>query len=223
MRTKAKEKYRNAAGDIIPSVTTGLGILNKPALVRWANRLGLDGIDLDKHMDVLAGIGTLTHYLIMCRLNDEIPELSEYTPEQVGMANDCFKKYLDWESKNPVMPVMVEQRLVSERYQYGGTPDLYAVCNKELILVDFKTNAKGIFPEMVYQVSAYRQLLSEVGYKVSRAIILRLGRTDPEGVEEKILTNYEMDVGFEIFIRTIEIYKLIRTGKADTAGGRSNL
>jgi len=213
VRVKAKPKYRNAAGDIIPGVTTALGIINKPALVRWANRLGLEGIEVDRYKDELADIGTLTHYLIMCRLREEIPDISEFTPEQSVMADVCFKKYIDWESKNPVTPVLVEERLVSERYQYGGAFDLYAICNKELMLVDFKTNAKGIFPEMIYQVSAYRQLLTEAGYGVHKVAILRLGRTDPEGAEERILTGYEMDVGFEIFIRALEIYKLTTTGR----------
>lgn len=213
MRVKAKPKFRNAAGDFIPSVTTALGIINKPALIRWANRLGLEGIEMDKYKDELADVGILTHYLIVCRLREEVPDISEFTPEQEALAVPCFRKYLDWESKNPVIPVMVEERLVSERYQYGGTPDLYAICNKELVLVDFKTNAKGIYPEMVYQVSAYRQLFVEAGLGVSRATILRLGRTDPEGAEERILTDYEMNVGFEIFIRALEIYKLTTTGR----------
>lgn len=212
MRTKAKEHYRNAAGILLPGVTTALYILAKPALLRWANRLGLQGIDMDRYMDVLADIGTLTHYFIVCRLAEEIPEVSEYSPEQVKMAEDCFKKYLDWEGRNPVKPILVEERLVSERYQYGGRLDLYAVCGKDLVLADFKTNAKGIFPEMVYQVAAYRQLLTEAGYKVSKAVILRLGRTDPEGVEEKILTEAEMDIGFQVFIRCLEIYKLTTKG-----------
>lgn len=212
MRVKAKEKYRNEAGAVVPSVTTALNILNKPALVKWANRLGLEGIDLDRYRDELADVGTLTHYFIMCKLGDEVPDVSEYTPEQVDLAEACYKKYIDWERRNPVVPILVEESFVSEQYQYGGRPDLYAVCGKDLVLVDFKTNARGIFPEMIYQVSAYRQLLREIGYKVSRVVILRLGRTDPEGAEEKILSEAELDVGFEIFIRSLEIYKLSKTG-----------
>lgn len=212
MRVKAKERYRNSAGEVVPSVTTALSELNKPAFVKWANRLGLDGIDVDKYVDVLADIGTLTHYFIVCRLTDELPEVDEFTPEQVALAEGCYKKYLEWEQKNPVTPVYVETELVSEKYQYGGRPDLYAVCNGRLMLVDFKTNAKGIFPEMIYQVSAYRQLFLEKGYGVDIATILRLGRSSQEGADEKILTPYELDTGFEIFIRCLDIYRLKRGG-----------
>ncbi len=210
VKIKAKERYRNTAGVIIPSVTTVLNELNKPALISWANRIGLDGIDMNKYKDELADVGTLTHYFIICRLKDEVPDISEYTPEQVQLAEDCFKQYIEWESKNPVMCVLAEEPLISERYQYGGRLDLCAVCNKELMLADFKTNAKGIFPEMIYQVSAYRQLLLEAGYNVKRTIILRLGRGGQEGADEKILTPYELDNGFQIFLRCLDIYRLKR-------------
>jgi len=213
-RSRAKEYYRNAAGQIIPSTTTVLGaVLAKPALVKWANRLGLQGVDSDKYKDELADIGILTHYFIMCRLSDEVPDVSNFTPAQVEQAQACYLKYIDWEEKNPVRPLMVEERLVSEKYQYGGQPDLYALSNGKFILVDFKTNAKGIFDEMVFQVAAYEGLLIEHGFKVNEATMLRIGRSDPEGFEEKILTRSELDLGFEIFLRCLDIYQLKR-GKA---------
>jgi len=214
MRIKAKEYYKNAAGERVPSVTTALSELSKPALVRWANKLGLQGIDSDKYKNELADIGTLTHYFIVCRLQEIVPDVSEYTPEQVELAQGCFKQYTDWEAKNPIMCVFSEVPFISEKYQYGGTPDLYAVCNKELMLVDFKTSASGIFPEMVYQVAAYRQLLADAGYRTSKAIILRLGRGSNEGADEKIISTQELDNGFEIFTRCLDIYKLKRGEKA---------
>jgi len=214
MRVQAKAKYRNAAGVVIPSVTTALNILNKPALVKWANKLGLEGIDSSRYRDALADIGTLTHYLIMCRLNEELPDTSDYTPEQVELAEGCYKKYVDWELRNPVKPILVEEQLVSEKYQYGGTPDLYALSNRVLMLADFKTNAKGIFAEMIYQVAAYRHLLQEAGYTVSKTCILRLGRSTSEGAEERILSEGEMEVGFQIFLRCLEIHQLTTNGMA---------
>jgi hypothetical protein len=208
MRIKAKGKYHDKDGIQIPSVTTALGELAKPALIKWANRIGLEGIELGKYKDHLADIGTLTHYLIICSLKEEEPYLDEYTPEQVRMAEACFEKFNDWFKINPVRPIIAEEPLVSEQYKYGGTIDLYALCRKDLLLVDFKTNAIGVFPEMIYQVSAYRQLLREKGYLVSRAIILRLGRGTTEGAEERTLTAEEMDNGFEIFKHTLAIHKL---------------
>jgi hypothetical protein len=208
VRSRAKEHYKNNDGEIIPSVTTALGELNKPALVRWANRLGLQGINSDKYKDDLADIGTLAHYLIMCRLHEEIPEIDDYSPVQLAKAEKCYQKFVDWEHHNPIRPILAETRLVSERYQFGGTPDLYALCDKDLLLGDFKTNSKGIFPEMIYQVAAYRELLREHGYRVSKVSILRIGRDDPEGMDEHICTEEELNCGFEIFVRCLDIYRL---------------
>lgn len=211
MRIKAKEKYFDQDGIQIPSVTTALGVLAKPALIKWANRIGLEGIELDKYKDELADIGTLTHYLIMCNLKDEEPYLDEYTQEQINMAKDCYKKFEAWFKINPVKSIIAEEPLVSEEYKYGGTLDLYALCRGELLLVDFKTNAIGVFPEMIYQVAAYRNLLKEKGYLIHRAIILRLGRGTTEGAEERTLTREELDKGFEIFKHTLIIHQLRST------------
>ncbi len=212
MRVKAKPRYKNAAGDLIPGTTTPLAILAKPALVNWANRLGLQGIDSTKYKDALADIGTLAHYLVMCRLTDELPEVDEFTPEQVKSAQVCYQKYTDWESRNPITPILTETPLVSEVYQYGGQVDLYGVSNDMYLLVDFKTG-KGLFPESTYQVAAYRQLLIENGFPVDKVVILRIGRNELEGVEEKIVSTYELDIGFQVFSRCLELHNLITKGR----------
>ena len=41
---RAHQRYKIEDGTIVPGVTTVVGILNKPALVPWANKLGLEGI-----------------------------------------------------------------------------------------------------------------------------------------------------------------------------------
>ena len=124
------------------------------------------------------------------------------------LAEACYKKYVNWEEKNPIKPIIVESGFVSEKYQFGGQIDLYALTNRGFLLGDFKTNSKAIYPEMVYQVAAYEYLLKEQGFNVTDVIILRIGRDDPEGFEEKILTRAELDNGFEIFLRCLDIYNL---------------
>ena len=38
-RSKTHQRYYDKAGTMLPGVTTILGVLNKPALVPWANKL----------------------------------------------------------------------------------------------------------------------------------------------------------------------------------------
>ncbi len=208
-KVMAKKKYVNATGETVPSVTTALAIIDKPALVGWANKMGLNGIDTNKYKNELADVGTLAHYFIMCRLSEELPDFSENSPKQVDAAMKCYAKFTDWETRNPLKPILTEHEMVSEQYQYGGCIDLYCLSSGQLMLCDFKTGS-GIFPEMIYQVAAYRQLLRESGFIVSKVIILRIGRDDSEGAEEKILSSSQLDVGFEIFIHALAIHKLTK-------------
>jgi len=50
-RSRAHITYKLADGVPVPGVTTILSVLNKPALVKWANNLGLQGIDSSKYVD----------------------------------------------------------------------------------------------------------------------------------------------------------------------------
>lgn len=206
-KTKIHTVYKTLSGNRVPSVTTILGVLNKPALLEWAWKCGIDGLDYKAVRDNAADIGTLAHYLIMCHLKGEIPDTSEYSKEDIDKAENCLIKYLDWEKENKITPILVEQPLISEKYQFGGTIDCLARVNDSLILVDHKTG-KAIYSEMFYQLAAYRQLLNEAGYEVISARILRIGRDNNEGFEERVMTDLTRQ--WEVFKHCLELYKLQR-------------
>ncbi len=105
-------------------------------------------------------------------------------------------------------PFKVEWQLVSEAHRYGGTLDFLGMTpDQKLWLVDHKTG-KGIYPEMVYQLAAYRQLIREAGFKLDSARILRIGRDPQEAFEERVFTPAQLDTGFELFLHCREIYRL---------------
>ena len=68
--------------------------------------------------------------------------------------------YYAWKNSNKVEPILLEQSMVSEVYQYGGRFDFVGKVNGFLTLADFKTG-KGIYPEFFYQLAAYNQMLWE--------------------------------------------------------------
>ena len=141
-------RYRNRKGGIVPGVTTILNILNKPALIRWSNNLGLQGISVDKYVDDKAEIGTLAHYLVLRHLKAQEPDTSDYSQNQIDQAENAFLSFLSWEKSHPLKPILIETPLVFEVYQYGGTLDLLAQVNGSSWLIDFKTG-KGIYQEMI--------------------------------------------------------------------------
>lgn len=203
--TNAHTKYIGKDGVQVPGVTTVLNILNKPALVPWANKLGLQGIDSNKYKDKMADIGTLAHLFIMNHLRGEETDTSEFSQNDIALAENCFLSYLEWEKSHPVKPVLIEKPLVSDRYNYGGTPDCIAYLDDSLELLDYKTG-KALYRESFYQLAAYWQLAEEQGYKIERARILRIGRDANEGFEERMVKNVKGE--FEIFWHCLSIYNL---------------
>jgi len=204
---RAKTKYRLKDGSIAPGVTTVLNVLNKPALVPWANNLGLEGISVKQYVDKLASIGTLAHYLIECDLREVEPDTTGYSAEEMNLAENCLISYWEWKKTNNPEPILTEAKMVSEEYKFGGTIDLYCKINGELWLVDFKTG-KAIYSEMITQLSAYRWLLLENGYKTDKVQILRIGRDETEGFEPQIKTAEELEPHWERFKSCLRIYQL---------------
>jgi hypothetical protein len=209
-RSRAHTTYTLQDGTAVPGVTTILSVLNKPALVKWANNLGLQGIDSSKYVDEKAAIGTLAHQMIADYLRSVETDTSEYSKVQIDQAENAVLSFLEWEKTHHIKPILVEEPMVSELYKFGGTIDCLGQINGNLCLLDFKTSS-GVFPEMMIQVVAYRQLLIEHGHKVDQVTILRIGRTPDEGFEDRLVN--EVDKCWQIFQHCLEIYRLQREVK----------
>jgi hypothetical protein len=215
MKEQAHQRYKTKNGVIVPSVTTITGLLNKPALVKWANNLGLQGIDSTKYKDKLAEVGTLAHQFILDSFKGIKTDTSEYSKETIDKAENSFLSFLDWIKNNDVKHILIEMEVVSEGYMYGGKFDFYGLVNGIYTLIDFKTGS-GIYPEMAYQLSAYKTLLEydfETPYKVEQAMILRIPRTEDEKFEIKVWAN--LDKQWEIFKHLLEIYQIQKSVKEE--------
>lgn len=202
---KAHTIYKLQDGKRVPGTTTILGVLNKPQLVAWANRLGLEGIDSNKYTDAAARIGTLAHYLVQCDLTGETPDTSEYGAMEIDKAENALLSFYEWKKSRNIKVIQCEMPLVSEKYRYGGTIDCYCYINNEIWLLDFKTG-KAIYDEMLIQLAAYMQLLNENGYEVNQAKILRIGRDETEGFEERTIKDVSKQ--WEVFEACLKIYQL---------------
>jgi len=202
-------RYRTRDGAIVPGVTTVLGgVLAKPALVPWANKLGLQGIDVSKYVDDKASIGTLGHAMVTDKLTGKETETADYTANQIKAAENCAGLFWQWEKKNPIEKVVfVETPLVSELHRYGGTQDIYCVIGGKHELIDLKTG-KAIYAEYTYQLSALRELLLEHGYPVDGVRVLNIPRSEDETFSEKICTPKEIETGWKIFLACLEIHNL---------------
>ena len=203
----AHTRYYTSFGEQVPGATTITGLLNKPALVKWANNLGLEGIDSSKYVDKAAKIGTLIHSMVESHITGRELDLSDYSEVEIETAKIGYGKYLYWEQLHTIEPIFNERGFASEKYRYGGTCDFYCILDGEPTLIDFKS-CKAIYDEQFCQVSGYANLLKEQGYKVKRILILRIGRDETEGFEERYITRAQITKFFEIFKNLIKIYYL---------------
>jgi len=208
-RAKSHMIYKTSEGKRVPGVTTILGIIAKPALIKWANGLGLQGINSEVYVDETARIGTLAHEMIQEYLGGPKWDKKAYNPEQIDLAENAVISFFEWEKVggHQMETLHVELPLVSERHEYGGTVDWYGEIDGKKWLVDIKTS-KGLYPEHTFQVAAYWQALIENDYEVEGVRLLRVGRTEDEGFDDHVLDTPELIKAWKVFEATLSLYKL---------------
>jgi len=198
--------YKTKDGERVPSVTTILHVLDKGnALMEWAWKCGVDGLDYKAVRDQSASIGTLAHSMILDHLTGTPGDNTGYSEQDIVVANEALKSYLEWEGKHKLKVIIAELPMISEQYRYGGTLDLFAELDGIPTLIDFKTTG-GIYAEHFHQVSAYRQLLLEAGHAPKDFKILRISKQSDEKFEERTLS--KLDLHFQIFLKCRELYEL---------------
>ncbi len=201
-----RRNYILPDGTKVPGVTTILQVINKPALLTWANKLGLEGKELGKHVDHLAAIGTCAHEIIACHWLGKAPDLKDFSREVIDKAENAALSYFNWESQHTVKPLLVEEPFVS-LLGYGGTVDCVGMIDGKVTLLDLKTG-QSIWPEYGHQLAAYVQLLAENKYPVEEARILKVGRTEDEGFEDRVYSLNQLRPHLEIFFAALKIYRL---------------
>lgn len=187
----------------IPTVTEILNTLTKPNLVVWANKIGLKGIELEDKLITSQNIGKLLHSYVTARIMQQefIPEGSK---DEIETFRVCASKLDRWlEDTLPFRVIMNEFRLYSVDRLFSGQPDLVYAKNGNIFLVDFKTSKK-VYLEHKIQISAYKMLLVENGFKVDRLHIVKVSK-EPE--EPYRIEEVEMpEIYEEIFKLCLDLY-----------------
>ena len=212
--------YKNKLGTRLPGTTTITGSelgWAKGVLITWANRLGLEGIEAGKYVDNLAEIGTLAHDMVVNQLLGRETDISDHSPKQVEKAQKCLDSYNKWKSGQKIVPIVVEQPLVSEVYQFGGTPDFYGAVNDVLTLIDYKTG-KGIYDEHFIQVAGgYVILLEEAGHKIEDVVILNIPRSEGDSFQSVTITPRFREICKKVFLNCLDNYRLHKIMKGERA------
>jgi len=210
--------YKNSKEQKIVGVTTALNILAKPALIPWAYQRGRDGLELYESRDKAANVGTIIHARIMAYFLGYEIDNCNISPEVWKLTDNSLLSFFEWARPRRVTPTLVETPLVSEKYQYGGTPDVYGEMDGELTLLDFKTGA-GLYPEFFVQLAAYSKLLIENGYPHKKIIILNIPKSEGNSFQVQQFSLDSLELQFRKFIHCVEIYYLDKEIKINKTGG----
>jgi hypothetical protein len=205
-KAKAHQVYTDKNGKRIPGVTTVLGVLNKPALVAWANRIGLQGYNVNQYVDIMAEIGTCAHDVVNCLLSGREPDVSRYSEDIQNEAVSAVESFFTWGSDKDITVIASEVSLVSDKYRFGGTIDAILNINGTETLLDFKTSS-GIYDSHLIQVVAYLALAKENGYNPKKVGVLRIGRKENEGIEE-VYVDSIIPKAWDLFLHCRAIYDL---------------
>ena len=203
---KAHTRY-TIDGVRVPGVTTITGVLNKPALVGWANRMGLDGIDTRNYVDNRARMGTLAHEMVEAYLQGREVDLSEESPATVEAAENAMLSFHEWAKGHEYRVIDIEMKMVSPSWRVGGTCDIYWTLDGVPTLTDLKTG-NGIYPDHKCQTMAYASIMRENGLDVQRVSILNIPREADEVFGYEVIQPAEEPVYREVFEHALSIYQL---------------
>jgi hypothetical protein len=195
-------------GKRVPSCTTITGVMAKPFLIKWANNLGLEGVDSTEYVDKLARAGTLAHYMVECFFKKKEVNYDKFSSEEIAAAKVSFSKFTVWQKKNNFIPLEVELYLTSKRYMFGGQLDLYGILEGKRTLLDVKTS-KAVYGDQWTQVAGgYNILLTESDRLVEQVKILRLGRSENEGFQCADISPEQVEIHKERFVLCRQLYEI---------------
>ena len=217
-------------GKKVPSVTSILSIVNKPALINWAANMAADyfkgQIEPGKSYDEIqlntiwkdaksahykkkvetGDIGTFVHQWVEDYIKGKNP------PPPV---NDDLKasteRFMKWQKDEKVKFLSSEQVIYSKINNYCGTLDFICKINGKLYLGDLKTSSGIYKTEHGMQVSAYRMAREEefTNEKYTGGAIIRIGR---DGAFE--VWKFEDDAIFrEGFLAALKLYNTVEEMK----------
>ena len=217
-----KEGYKLRSGERVPSVTTITGrFKDSGPLIKWANNMGLQGLDCYSVRDKAADAGTVCHNMCELYINKLPVEsaLEGIDQETATKAKNAFEQYKVWQKQSKIKIVMTEVQMVSEEYGFGGCFDAIGFVNGKHCLIDFKTS-NGLYPDYLYQISAYGNLVEYGEVMATRKPLdivinggyhlLKFSKEEGDFSHHFFQDLTEAFIGFKLMVRLYEIDKTMK-------------
>lgn len=181
-------------------------------IIHWAWKLGIQGEDYRKVRDKAADAGAIGHFMVDCYLKEAEPDLREFTDEEIESAMPIFDKFIDFWGKEGLTILGVEEQLIHEELEYGGTLDLRAKDEDELmVLIDWKSS-KQVYNSHKWQLGGY-ELLSNYNYPdqpIQRRAIIRTGRDADDVFHAHWIPQEKAEKYMRVFTKQVALYNEIK-------------
>lgn len=213
--------YLNKAGQKVPGSTTVLknvSLMDTDILCNWAARLAREGKDWKKERRTAGEHGTFLHELCEKRLpndlvdGDRLPGMGDIQWERLKLS---YAEILKWYRENEPKIIFAEEAMVSEAFQFAGTPDAvwtfekglpqYSVLPGQAVLGDYKTGGM-VGAKEIAQMASYRQLLKENGIAdVVGSILIHAPTKQPGYMRPIWLSPMILDLGWKVFEAALSV------------------
>lgn len=201
MKYSAHNQYYNRFGVEVPSVTTILHILHKPALVKWANIMGFKRTKTEDILERAGRIGTQAHDCIEKYFKKEkykLPEGNDDIRDTLLLRIDGFLTWI--KSLSAIKPTFLESSVVTD--MYGGTIDFYGEVDGLKTVMDFKTSS-NVYPTMFLQLAAYVYILEEQGYEIDQVAIVHITE---KGTKPHFMTRGNIQKYIDCFLELVTVF-----------------
>lgn len=158
-----------------PRVSTILGVISKPGLESWRQRVGIE--EAQRISQDAAGFGTAFH-AAAALMDDTFPEWEESVAD--AELRPALRAYQVWAIENVSAIYAIEKTVHHARHLFAGTLDrVFRLRDGRLVIGDFKTG-KSVDGTYRLQLTAYAEAWEEMGYEpVAGRLILHIPRERP--------------------------------------------
>jgi hypothetical protein len=222
-------------GKQMTGVTTILGVIAKPQLIKWAADMAVDYIlehrsgkdteyddDFNPKEDNIE-VNPLTleeARTAYAKKRDTAADLGTKIHEEVEQfiqcrmngldyfpENDQVKHFIDWADKYKVEFLDSEVQVYSKRYFVAGTYDFSCMIDGKKYMGDLKTG-NALYPEYFYQCAAYRMMALEMGQSdFSGSILVRVGKDGKFNEDEDVIISESFTDEKNAFLAALKLYR----------------
>jgi hypothetical protein len=187
----------------LPSVTSILKVISKPALVPWASKMAVQRYTQLLRANEVGDFGQLmaiersaldafeeeakgAHRDVMQSAADVGTRVHEYLealytesplPEITAEMAIPLQAYDEWVATSKLNVLDSERMVYSKQYGYAGTLDVLGTMGDDVVVADWKTSS-GVWDEYALQLAAYANAVVEMGLvaRVDKALVIRFDK-----------------------------------------------